>query len=291
MSEVEHVLSVQSEAGESPHWDAEEQALYWTDVVDPHLYKYTPADEEFKTIPIDIPVTGLGLRQSGGMVVAAKSGLFLLDAQLSQPDLVIDPEKDKTNVRFNDGLVDPQGRYWAGTLNEVDFSASDGSLYRLDPDGTLHLMDSGLKGPNGIAWSPDHRTMYLVDSFAQKIYAYDYEPDAGHISNRRVFAEVPADSGAPDGLTVDSQGFVWNAHWGGWRVTRYDPSGSIEREIRLPVQNVTSCIFGGEDLGDLYITTAWFLLSEQDRLAQPLAGDLFRYRPGVSGLPDPKYAG
>jgi sugar lactone lactonase YvrE len=106
-----------------------------------------------------------------------------------------------------------------------------------------------------------------------------------------MFAEIPAENGMPDGLTVDSEGFIWNAHWGGWRVTRYDPEGKIEREIRLPVKNVTSCIFGGEDLGDLYITTAWYLLSDDERKEQPLAGDVFRLRPGVSGLPDPKFAG
>jgi sugar lactone lactonase YvrE len=240
---------------------------------------------------MDIPVTGLGLRQSGGMVLASKTGLYLSDPGLSHLDFIDDPEREKPEVRFNDGLVDPQGRYWAGTLNEVDFNAADGSLYRLDPDRTLTTMDSRLKGPNGMGWSPDHQTMYLVDCFAQVIYLYDFDPASGLIDNRRIFTEVPAENGMPDGLTVDSEGFVWNAHWGGWRVTRYDPDGKIEREIKLPVQNVTSCIFGGDDLSDLYITTAWFLLSEEDRKAQPFAGDIFRVRLGVVGISDPKYAG
>ena len=291
MSDVEHVLSVQNEAGESPHWDADTQTLYWADIVDPHLFRYNPAEDKLETYATDLPVTGLGIRQAGGLVVASKSGLYLLDEQLQYSNFLTDPEADKPDVRFNDGLVDPRGRYWAGTLNEVDFAASDGSLYRLDPDGKLHTMDTGLKGPNGIGWSPNHRTMYLVDSFAQQLYAYDFDLEAGEIANRRVFAEVPAEVGMPDGLTVDKEGFLWNGHWGGGRITRYDPAGKIEREILLPVQNVTSCIFGGPDLDELYITTAWFLLSEEDRAKQPLAGDLFRVRPGVKGLPDPKYLG
>lgn len=291
MNKVEHVLSVQNQAGESPHWNADKKALYWADIVDPHLYKYTPENGELVTFPIDIPVTGFGLRQSGGMVLASKTGLYLADAGLSHLSLVIDPENDKADVRFNDGLVDPQGRFWAGTLNEVDFKASDGSLYRFTPDGTLAVMDTRLKGPNGMGWSPDHQTMYLVDCFAQLIYSYDFDPELGQVNNRRIFAEVPVENGMPDGLTVDNEGFVWNAHWGGWRVTRYDPDGKIEREVKLPVQNVTSCTFGGDDLGDLYITTAWFLLNEEERKAQPFAGDIFRARPGVRGMPDSKFAG
>ena len=202
MSEVEHVLSIQNEAGESPHWNADEQALYWADIVDPHLYRYFPAEDKLDTFDTMIPITGLGLQESGGLVVASKSGLYLLDQQLQESKFLHDPEVDKPNVRFNDGLVDPRGRYWAGTLNEVDFTAPDGALYRLDPDGSLNTMDIGLKGPNGIAWSPDCRIMYLVDSFDQVIYAYDYELEAGEITNRRIFVEVPAETGIPDGRAI-----------------------------------------------------------------------------------------
>lgn len=291
MSEIEHILPVQNEAGESPHWNTKEQALYWADIVDPHLYRYFPATGKLETIDINIPVTGFGLRKSGGLVLASKTGLYMLDSSLKEAQFIIDPESDKLNVRFNDGLVDRKGRYWAGTLNEVDFTVPDGALYRFDPDGTLHTMDTGLKGSNGMGWSPDDRIMYLADSFEQVIYTFDFDLTSGIISNRRVFAEVPPEAGMPDGITVDSEGFVWNAHWGGWRLTRYDPSGKIEREIKMPVKNVTSCIFGGADLSELYITTAWYLLSEQERSNQPYAGDLFRLLPGVKGLPDPIFIG
>jgi sugar lactone lactonase YvrE len=291
MDEVERILDVQNEAGESPHWDAEEKALYWADIVDPHLYRYYPATGKLDTIKTKIPVTGLGLRKTGGLVVASKIGLYLLDTTLKEARFISDPEADKANVRFNDGLVDCEGRYWAGSLNEVDFSVAEGTLYRLDPDGVIRTMDTGIKGSNGIGWSPDNSIMYFADTFAQVIYAYNFDPASGEISNRRIFVEVPQEAGMPDGITVDCEGFVWNGHWGGWRLTRYDPSGKIEREVRLPVQNVTSCIFGGENLDELYITTAWYLMSEEERSEQPYAGDLFRLRPGVKGLPDPKFSG
>lgn len=291
MSEIEHVLAVQNEAGESPHWDIAQQVLYWADIVDPHLYRYHPASGELQRVRCSVPVTGLGLRASGGLVVASKTGLYLFNRAMQRHRFLGDPEAGRPNVRFNDGLVDPRGRYWAGTLNETDTEVPDGVLYRLDPDGRLSTMDAGLRWPNGIGWSPDARTMYLVDSAARVIYAYDFDPGRGSISRRRVFAEVPKEAGMPDGLTVDSEGFVWIGHWSGWTVTRYDPFGAIEREYRLPCANVTSCIFGGPQLDDLYITTAWFLLSAEQRREQPLAGDLFRIRPGVKGLPDPKFAG
>jgi sugar lactone lactonase YvrE len=291
MSEVEHLLAVQCQAGESPHWDADSGLLYWADIVDPHLYRFDPATGDLKAAAIDVPVTGLGLRHSGGLVLASKTGFYLLDADWRTHRCVADPEADKPNVRFNDGLVDRQGRYWAGSLNETDFDAPDGSLYRLDPDGSVHLMDSGLKVCNGMGWSPDSRTMYLVDSGAYTIYAYDFDPEAGSVSRRRVLAAVPGDAGMPDGLTVDGEGCVWVGYWGGWRITRFDPAGQVVREIKLPVANVTSAVFGGPDLDELYITTAWFLLSEEDRKAQPGAGDLFRIKPGVRGLAEAKFRG
>lgn len=291
VTEIEPVVKVQNVAGESPRWDAASGILMWADIVDPHLLTFNPATGATTSQVCPVPVTGIGLRASGGLVLASKTGLYLTDATFSDYRFIADPEADHTNVRFNDGMVDRQGRYWAGTLNEVDFSASDGSLYRLDPDLTLHTLDTGLKGPNGIGWSPDDQTMYLVDSFAQAIYRYDFDPVSGMPTNRTLLAGVPAADGMPDGLTVDSEGFLWVGHWGGWRVTRFDPDGRVERVLRLPVQNVTAPMFAGPDLADLYLTTAWFLLSDEDRAQQPCAGDVFRVRPGVQGLPEPKFLG
>ena len=195
-------------------------------------------------------------------------------------------------IRFNDGAVDCSGRFWAGTMNTTgDPAAADGSILRLDPDGSIRTMDTGFGCSNGLGWSPDNRTMYFTDTFRGVIYAYDFEPAKGTLGHRRPFVQIPAQEGYPDGLTVDSDGFVWSARWGGWKVVRYDPEGKAEREIRLPVSNVSSCAFGGTDLDELYITTAFESLPPEERTRQPLAGDLFRARPGVRGLPRPRFLG
>jgi sugar lactone lactonase YvrE len=291
MTEIERVLTVQCEAGESPRWDVQAQCLYWADIVDPHLYRFDPTSGDLKTFVCAVPVTGIGLRQAGGLVLASKTGLHLLAADFQTYTFVTDPEAGKPNVRFNDGMVDRAGRYWAGTLNETDFSRLEGSLYRLDPAGALHTLDTPFNAPNGIGWSPDDKTMYLVDSFAQVVYAYDFDAARGALARRRLFASVPKEDGMPDGLTVDAEGGVWIGHWGGGHLKRYDPAGKLERKVPLPVANVTACAFGGPDLDVLYITTAWFLLSAEERRAQPGAGDLFCVRPGVRGLTEPKFLG
>jgi len=291
MAEPEHVLAVQCQAGESPRWDLPGGCLYWADIVDPHLYRYSPSTGELKTYPCPVPVTGIGLRHGGGLVLASKTGLHLLAGDFQTCAFVANPEAGKPNVRFNDGMVDRQGRYWAATLNETDFSRPEGSLYRLDPDGLLHTLDTHLNAPNGMGWSPDDKTMYLADSHAQVIYAYDFDAALGGVSNRRVFARVPPEDGMPDGLTVDAEGGVWLGHWGGGHLKRFDPAGRLERKVPLPVSHVTACAFGGPDLETLYITTAWFLLDPAQRQAQPGAGDLYQVRPGVRGLAEPRFLG
>jgi sugar lactone lactonase YvrE len=152
-------------------------------------------------------------------------------------------------------------------------------------------METGVHISNGIGWSPDGETMYYTDSPRQVIYAYDFEPGSGAISNRRVFVRTPESEGVPDGLAVDSEGCVWSARWDGWRVTRYDPEGQVEREIRLPVARPTSCAFGGENLDELFVTSAWIDVDEQARREQPHAGDLFRIRTGVRGQAEPLFLG
>jgi sugar lactone lactonase YvrE len=269
----------------------EEQVLYWADIENSRVFRYRPGDGDLKTYELDIPLTALGRRASGGWVAAAKTGLYFWDPEKNATAFISDPEADTRNVRFNDGAVDSQGRFLIGSINEKELTAPDGSLFRLDADGSAHKIDSGLAVANGIAQSPDGRTLYVTDMFNSRILAYDYDVEAGVVANRRVFAQVPTEAGWPDGLIADSEGFLWSAHWAGWRITRYDPAGKIEREIRMPVANPTCFAFGGEKLDQLYITTAWFMLSEEERAAQPLAGDLFLLQPGVTGLPEPSFAG
>lgn len=291
MNEVEHVLSVQDELGECPIWHEAEQALYWVDIEGYRVHCFEPETNDHQLIKLDFPMTAFGLRASGGWVTAAKNGLAFWDPAGGEYEFIADPVADRPQVRFNDAVVSRDGRFWIGTLREDDFYAPDSALYRLEPNGSLQEVATGFATSNGIGFSPDGKTLYFVDMFNRNILAYDHDPVGGELANRRIFASVPEADGYPDGLTIDSEGFVWNAHWGGWKVTRYDPTGQIERQIRFPAQNITRCAFGGPDLTMLYVTSAKFMLEETERENQPLAGDLFRVETGVRGLIEPRFRG
>ena len=204
---------------------------------------------------------------------------------------IADPEADKPEYRFNDGAVGPDGGFWAGTMYEGEGQRQPGSLYRMSPDGSISVMETGLLISNGLGWSPDCRNFYLTDSQRHCIYAYDYDRMQNTIYNRRVFVDTKEEPGETDGLAVDSHGFIWSTRWGGWNLSRYDPEGKMERRIELPVEYPTSCTFGGAGLDELYITSAWTPMNEEQRKAQPLAGDLFRIHLDVPGLAEYHYAG
>ncbi len=286
MPELEHILGCQCCLGEGPLWHVAEQALYWVDIEGSRVHRLRPATMQHETFDTDVAITALGLRQSGGFVAATTAGLGTWQPGDAQVTITHNVEPDLPDNRFNDGAVDPGGRFWAGTMyTGPDESIFQGTFYRLDPDGRVHTMRREVGVSNGLGWSPDRKTMYYTDSPRHVIYAYDYDAATGAIANERVFVQVPDDEGVPDGLAVDSEGFIWSARWEGWRIVRHDPTGRVEREVRLPVAAVTSCAFGGPDLTDLYITSAWVPLDDARRREQPLAGDLFRLRVDVPGLP------
>ena len=291
VNEVEHVLAAQNKLGEGPVWSSEEQALYWVDIESNCFCRLYPTTGKYEVFDVGVPVGVLALRASGGLVMATKSG-FAFWHPHTELHLIADPEVVKPHTRFNDGAVDSQGRFWAGTMCGLPKMCEEpeGSLYRLDPDSSVHMVETGLTISNGIGWSPDNKLLYLTDSPLHMIYAYDFDVAAGAIENRRPFIHTPDEEGVPDGLAVDSEGCIWSARWDGWKVTRYELSGKVEREIRLPVQYPTSCAFGGEDLDELHITSAWTALSEEQRKNQPFAGDLFRVKTGIKGLERPKFA-
>jgi sugar lactone lactonase YvrE len=290
MSDLEHLLPVQNEVGESPVWIPDQQALYWIDIEGNLIFRYRPASRDLERFEVDFPITALVRRTQSRWIAAAKNGLYFWDEQTGSSFLK-DPEADVPNVRCNDGVIDRQGRFLVGTINEKDLESSDGSLYRYDADGSLHRLDTGLAVANGIGLSPDGETLYVTDMFHSRILAYDYDTESGTVSRRREFVVVPKAEGWPDGLIVDQEGFIWSAHWAGWKITRYDPTGKVERQIQLPVANPTCFAFGGDDLNELYITTAWYSLSDEDREKQPLAGDLFRIKTDVKGLVEPEFNG
>jgi sugar lactone lactonase YvrE len=287
MEEVEHLLACGDSLGEGPIWNSAEQALYWVDIGQNLIQRLDPFSGRHNIYDAGLPVTALGFRASGGLIMATGRGFATWLPGSESPDFLTNPMAGKQDARLNDGAIDRQGRFWAGAMSETPTNC----LYRLDPDGALHTMETGIQVSNGIGWSPDGKTMYYTDSARREIYAYDYEPKSGAISKRRVFVRTPDAEGVPDGLAVDSQGYVWSARWDGWRISRYDPAGQLEREIQMPVARPTSCIFGGESLDELYITSARIDLSAQEREEQPQAGDLFRIQTGIKGQQESLFLG
>ena len=287
MTQVDHFLHVGNQLGEGPLWNIKEGALYWVDIEGECFFRYFPNTEKLESFQVGQPVGCLAFRHDGNLQMAVREGIGFWDWETQTVNIVTNPEADRIGARFNDGRVDRRGRFWAGTMGEDNQS----KLYRLDPDGSSQTMETGITISNGIGWSPDDRTMYYTDTPLRVIYAYDFDLERGEIKNRREFVKVPLTEGFPDGLTVDSEGFVWSAQWDGWRVTRYDPDGEVERVISLPAQRPTSCAFGGPDLNQLYITSAWTGLKDIERQEQPFAGDLFRVITEVKGQPENIFRG
>jgi len=288
VEKAEHLLPMQNRLGEGPLWHSEEGLLYWVSIEEGLFFRYDPASGRQERFDVGEPVSVLAFREKGGLIMGVRDGLATWDFATEAFTVIASPEAGKEGARFNDGAVDPAGRFWAGTMTHTGATSS---LYRLDPDGSVHTMEKGLGISNGIGWSLDGSTMYLTDSPRYVIYAYDFDMQSGSISNKRVFVQNSEPEGQPDGLTVDSEGYIWSAHWGGYSVLRYDPSGQLERKVELPVSQVTACIFGGPDLTDLYITSAWSGLSPEQRAKEPLAGDLFVLRTDKKGREEPKFRG
>jgi sugar lactone lactonase YvrE len=289
---VECVVREEAIVGESPVWCATESVLYWVDITGQKIHRFNPSTGVNDTMHLPEPVTALALRAKGGLVLSLKKDFARFDIATQKLTYLGNPEKDKPDNRFNDAKCDPQGRFWAGTMGNVHWDAPTGALYRLDPDGSITCHQTDVICANGMGWSPDHRTMYFTESFRYAVYAYDYDAATGAISNRRVFASLGRDSGGfPDGLTVDAEGHVWSVHNALGKVVRYTPGGQIEREVALPVPRPCGCIFGGERLDTLYITTARETLTPEQIAQYPLSGSVFAAVPGVRGLAEPYFAG
>ena len=292
MNEPQHLLRVGNKLGETPIWAPEENALYWVDWGGQPTCRFEPETNNFTSYPVSIPVTALARRASGGWIAIAQNGLYTWEPKSNEYELLAGPAKpEKPDICYNDGAVDRQGRLLLGTVDMGDPFAPEGSLFRLDIDGSLHELDTGYATANGIGLSPDGRTVYVADQRHNQIIVLDYDTDKGTVSNRRLFARVPDEEGMPDGLIVDAEGFIWNGHWAGWKLTRYDPDGKIERQIHFPVDHVISFAFGGKDLDELFVTSAWWGFSDEERKRKPWAGDLFRVKTGVRGLLEPAFAG
>ena len=272
--------------GEGPVWCAREQGLYWVDIRAPAVRRLA-ADGTVTNWAMPEQVGSLALREKGGILVALKSALSVFDPASGAITKLADAPGHHAGLRFNDGKCDRQGRFWVGTM-WAEAPGITGYLYRLDGSGCTQILD-GIGIPNSLCWSPDGRTMYFSDSPKRVIWAFPYDPATGAIGERRVFTTLTAPMVA-DGGTVDAEGYLWSANYGGWRVTRFAPDGSVDRIIPVPACNITSCAFGGPDLGTLYITSAYQGLDDAARAKQPAAGGLFAIDVGVKGLPEARYA-
>lgn len=289
-TEVSKVLAAKMQIGEGPVWDAKQQRLLWVDIVGQELNVFNPADGSNKTYCFPDIVTSATPRQAGGVLLTLRRSVALFDPATEKLETIAEVEPDLPGNRFNDGKTDRQGRHWAGTMGDVDWNHPIGNLYRIGADRKPVRMAEKICCSNGIGWSPDDKTMYLCESFAHVIHAYDFDAVTGDIANRRAFTTVNPAS-FPDGLTVDAEGFVWSAQPVFGRIVRYDPAGKMERIIELPVSRGTSVMFGGPDLDTLYVTTMRTTLDDAQLAEEPLAGCLLAIKPGVRGIAEAPFAG
>ncbi len=286
--EVDLVLDARAELAEGPVWDQSGGQLVWVDLLAGAVHRFDPASGDDRALDVGQPVGAVALRRSGGYVAAVRDGIALL-GESGEPVIVAPVETDVAFSRFNDGKCDPAGRFWAGTSRME--GPPGGTLYRIDPDHSVTPVVTGLLLSNGLGWSLDGTAMYLIDSLAGSLDVFDFVPETGIPAGRRSLVRFDPSEGLPDGMTVDGDGFLWVALYGGGAVRRYSPAGKLDLVIELPVSQVTSCTFGGTDLRELYITTAAQHLSRRRRLAEPSAGGIFRCRPGAVGLPADTFAG
>jgi sugar lactone lactonase YvrE len=289
-NEVKLLVDAHAEVGEGPSWDARENVLWWVDITGNLVHRYDPATGTDTTIDVGRAVGAAVPRASGGLALAVEEGFAVLDPKTGKTELIAEVEADRPENRMNDAKCDTSGRMWAGTM-AYDDSPGAGAFYRLDPDRAVTTILKGVTCSNGTAWSPDDTLMYYIDSGRQQVDVFDYDRSTGGVSNRRKLIDIPSSAGVPDGMTVDAEGHLWVALWGGGAIRRYSPDGKLVKVLAMPVTQPTSMAFAGPDLTDLYITSATEGLSDEARQKDPHAGALFRHRPGVKGLPTQSYRG
>jgi L-arabinonolactonase len=289
------VSSQANDLGESPCWDWRSGRLYWIDAWKAHIHSLDPVSgvtdcNEFAPALAGRPIGAIGLHASGDMISSVKGGFYHLDLERDTAHLIAEAETDRpaTN-RLNDGKCDRRGRFWSASVN-TDHRTPTAALWCLEADRKPILKQDGLVVGNGIAWSPDDRSMYLADSFTRIVWRYDFDIDSGALTNRRIFTSTDDISGFVDGATVDADGCYWAALFRGGAVARFAPDGKLMQRVALPVTNPTMCTFGGSDLDILYVTTACRFLDEAALRDQPLAGRLFAIEGlGARGIPEPEY--
>ena len=290
---IECVLDCRAQVGESPFWDDRAQCLWWVDIPAGLIHRYDPTNGN-SSWNRDEPVGCLAVCESGGLLIATRSGFHRFDPDTGQGSAIMDPERDCPASRFNDGVTDPRGRFWAGTTDESAGDEARGRFYRLDTDGRVTSFFDRYYMTNGLAFSPAGRVMYFSDSApgVRKLWRCDYDPDAGMPGPPELFFDTAEVRGRPDGGTVDAEGCYWMAGVGGWQLLRLTPSGKIDRIVDLPVERPTKPMFGGSELDVLYLTTSAKGITPGSEGEQPRAGGLFALTGlGVCGVPQKRFAG
>lgn len=285
------VSPLRDRLAESPMWHPGEEALYWTDWYGPALHRKLWGQDRVEswTIP-DETVLGCFVFASGGrLLLAVDSGLVLFDPGTGAVTPFANPDGGREGMVYNDGKLDRFGRLWVGTY-ELTETEPRGILYCVTPDGTASIGDSGFASCNGPAFSPDGRTLYFSDSVGRRILAYDVAPESRRLANRRVFASFGPDEGLPDGLTVDAEGGLWCALYGGGAVLRFTPDGSRSRRYALPCPVVAAPAFGGPDMATLFVATGWGPGVGHAADERQDGGAIFALEPGFRGIAEPVFA-
>jgi sugar lactone lactonase YvrE len=281
---VQRVLDVQNTLGESPVWSSDQQVLYWVDILEKKIWCCDPDGGNVRSWSLPFTVGSMGRCHDGRLVLATGQGFYLFSLTHGTLQLLGHPESHLMTNRFNDGKVSPEGRFWAGTMDDRADKHPVGSLYRLNHDMQIHKMAEGVKVSNGLAWSPDGTVMYHSCSRSEKIYSHEYDPITGQIGPRRLHVDVHSEWGRPDGAAVDRDGNYWSCGAGKGRINCFDASGQLIAYFVTPTPHPTMPCFGGRDLKSLYFTSSREGYTQDMLLQYPMAGDLFKVELDVAGV-------
>jgi sugar lactone lactonase YvrE len=290
-SNLQTVLEHKCALGEGPVWNEETQTIFWLDITQNLIHSYNINQQKHSSFNVGEMVGSIAFREKGGLIAGLQNGIAFIDIENKKIEHIINPQNDPA-IRFNDGKCDAAGRFWVGTmaLSEED---NKGNLFVVETDLSVKKKIENVSISNGIAWNRDKTIMYYINTPTNYVFAFDYNIENGEINNQRVALDLTHENGFADGMTIDEEGMLWIAFYSGWRVARYNPeNGELLKQIELPVENVSCCTFGGQELNDLYITTANKGMSEEALKQQPLAGSLFVVKDcGFKGLPAAKFKG
>lgn len=278
-------IDARATLGESPAWDAKTQTLYWVDILERQVYAGAKRIKQ-----LDDYVGCLAPRLGGGLILAEGRGIRLMEPDMSTLGRPASPRGEPEHNRFNDGKCDPRGRFLAGSM-DLREKEDSGALYSCSADRRIRRLLKHVRTSNGLAWAPDGQTLYFIDTPTRKVMAFDYDLDSGEITNGRVIIQIDKSFGLPDGMTSDTDGNLWIAMWGGARVSQWQPDGTLLAQFGVEALNVTSCVFGGPGMNELFITTAMVGSDAATLRKFPHAGGVFRMETHIMGMPTYQFEG